>query len=260
MNALRQVIRAWPMVLAIWLVEIAIAATAAFALRTHVAAALDDFVLPDDHLLYAAAELGSWHPQLLVAAVVGVLLSGLLGLVLWSVVAPAVLLRLHAGPQPASELGGRWLTVLPGALATTAWHGGLRVLIVLIVGSTLGGVAGPALPIALLIAWALGTCALDLSRVGVVVHGARGVHPGTALLGYLQAFKRPRILVASLALQLLAWGCAGLGTWAIIHSGGTAVGATRACALLVVALGLVRHAVSLAAGPLPERPADAPVA
>jgi hypothetical protein len=258
MNAVRQVIRAWPLVIAIWLVEIAIAATAAFALRTHVAAALDDFVLPDHHVLYAAAELGSWHPQLLVAALVGVMLSGLLGLVVWSLVAPAVLLRLHGGPQPAAQLGARWLTVLPGALATTAWHGGLRVLIVLVVGSTLGGVGGPALPIALLVAWALATCALDLSRVGVVVHDARGVHPGTALLGYLQAFKRPRVLAASLLLQLLAWGAAGLGVWALVQGGGNAIGATRACALLAVALGLVRHAVSLTAGPLPVRPADAP--
>lgn len=258
MNAVRQVLRAWPWVLAIWLVEIAIAATAAFALRTHVAAALDDFVLPDDHVLYAAAELGAWHPQLLVAAVVGVMLSGLLGMLLWSLLAPLVLLRLHVGPQPAAELGSRWLTVLPGALATTAWHGALRVLIVLVLGSTLAGVSGPALPIALVAAWSLATCALDLSRVGVVVHGARGLHPGAAVLGYLQAFKQPRILAASLVLQLLAWACAGLGTWALLHSGGTALGATRACALLAVTLGLIRHAVSLAAGPLPIRPADEP--
>ncbi|MBX7083490.1 MAG: hypothetical protein K1X88_30055 [Nannocystaceae bacterium] len=251
MTALRTLAGAWRWVLALWLGEVAIAAAFAFALRTHVAAALSDFALPDDRLLYAAAEFAGAHPQLVSGAIVGLLLSGLLGGVVWAVLAPLVIARLADGPQSAAALGGRWLGSLGGVIATTAWHALGRGLVLMGLASALAGMPGAVSAVALPLVWGLGTFALDLSRAQVVLHGARGTAPRTAAMAWLHAIKRPKLLALALALQAAQWLVLFAGLAAVVQGTGGAVAIVRSGALVAVALGSLRLLAAISAGPLP---------
>jgi hypothetical protein len=247
MSALRRASAAWRWVLCIWLGEVAIASIGAYGIRSQVATAMDGLALPDDRLLYAIAEHTHVHPELVVAMVVTLATSALLGFVVWTLLAPLVLLRLAAptnAPSVAS-LGGPWLASIAGVAATSAWHLGLRIAMVLGIGGALGSLPPPvAAPIAFVVVL-VATCALDFSRVAVVTGGARGGSPRTALDGFTALVRQPRRAGAMAALAAGQWLLVALGLVLLVRTGGDALALMRACAAAATFLGVVRLAVAI---------------
>jgi hypothetical protein len=246
MSALRRASRAWRWVVAIWLGELVIAAAAAYGIRSHVAAAMDEFVIPDDHRLYAIAEFVHLHPQLVVSMAVGLVTSALLGWAVWTVLAPLVLLRL-SGIEGGAELGRAWLGRLGPAIATSAWHLGLRVGAVVIGAQLVAALPGIAAAVLLLIAVPLLTCALDLSRVAVVLEGAKGGAVRTALDGYARLVREPRRTAAMAGLAMLQWVLVLVGLIVLVRSGPGGLPVMRATAAAATFFGLWRMALAAAA-------------
>lgn len=259
MTSVRAVLGAWRWLVAIVLVELVLASAVGASVRGQVIGALADFALPDDHLMYAIAELVGFHPQIIVAILLAIAGGGVLVTVLWTLLAPAVLVRLARGPLPAAETGGAWLGTLGGAIATTLWHLLLRAgLAFAIVGSVTP--LPPVLAFAICaIAILVSTAALDVSRAQVVLHGAAGTSIRTALWGYVHAVKRPRLLATLATLQLLQWACAVVGLAIAVRTGGEAIGWARAAALVGTAIGLCRlhHVASAGSMPTPPKAGDA---
>ena len=254
MSGVHVVMAAWRWLLALWLGELAIAVASGTAVRAQVAATLRGFALPDDHLLYAVAELIGAHPEILLAIILGVLGSAVIATLAWCLLAPALLLRLARGPQPATVLGGAWAGSLVQVFATTGWHLLLRAGVAFVL---VGGVAALPTTVALVIlalALVVATAALDISRCQVVLHGAAGTSIRTALAGYVHAGKRPRLLAVLAGLQLLQWTCALVGLAIALRSGGDAIGWARGLALLGTALGMLRlhHVACAGAMPAPS--------
>jgi len=255
MNALRRASAAWRWVLCIWLGEVVIATFGAYGIRSHIATAMDGLAMPDDRLLYAVAEHTHAHPELVVAMVVTLATSALLGFVVWIVLAPLVLLRLRAGaPAPAvASLGSAWLGSIGGIIATSAWHLGLRVALVLGLAAVLG-----TLPpsIAVWIAFAVvlaATCALDFSRVAVVTGTARGGSPRTALDGFAALGRQPRRAAAMAGLAAGQWLLVVGGLVLLVRTGGESLALMRACAAAATFLGVFRLAVAIDADAPPSR-------
>ena len=95
------------------------------------------------------------------------------------------------------------------------------------------------------------TCALDLARCDVVLHGARRFHPQAAWRGFLHALRRPPVLIRSMLFSFGQWACvAGIGLAAVagLH-GGPAIWLARALAVASIVLGLARLAIAVEAGP-----------
>lgn len=246
MSALRRASAAWRWVLCIWLGEVVIATFGAYGIRSHIATAMDGLAMPDDRLLYAVAEYTHAHPELVVAMVVTIATSALLGFVVWIVLAPLVLLRLRAGaPVPVASLGGPWLAAIGGVVATSAWHLGLRVALVL----GLAGVLGTMPPsVAVWIAFAVvlaATCALDFSRVAVVTGAARGGSPRTALDGFAALARQPKRAAAMAALAAGQWLLVVGGLVLLARTGGESLALMRACAAAATFLGVFRLAVAV---------------
>lgn len=246
MSALQRASRAWRWVVAIWLGEVLIAAAAAYGIRSHVAAAMDEFVIPDDHRLYAIAELVHLHPQLVVSMGVGLVTSALLGFAAWTVLAPLVLLRL-SGIEGAGDLGRAWLGRLGPALATSAWHLGIRVGAIVLGAQLLAALPAMAGVIVLLLVVPLVTCALDLSRVAVVLEGAKGGAVRTALDGYARLVREPRRTAAMAGLALLQWVLVLVGMAVLVRSGPGGLPVMRASAAAATFFGLWRLALAASA-------------
>ncbi|HWB75076.1 MAG TPA: hypothetical protein VG755_08965 [Nannocystaceae bacterium] len=255
---MKVLVGAWRWLLALWLCELALAATTRATVSAQVSAALGEFAAPDDHLMYAVSELVGTHPQTIVGIVLALAGSGLLAMLVWSVLAPAVLLRLAHGSMPMTQLGGLWLGSLGGSIATSLWHLLLRAGIAFALGGMLASLpAGLALAI-VVAAILLSTAALDISRTQVVLHGAAGGSIRTALWGFVHATKRPRLFGVLALLQALQWACAIAGLAIAVRSGGEAIGWARVAALVGTALGLLRlhHVASAGSMPTPGKRDD----
>jgi hypothetical protein len=113
-----------------------------------------------------------------------------------------------------------------------------------------GPAAAASLVVALLLFFYC-TCALDLARCQAVLHRSRPFRPGVAWSGFVQAARRPGVLIPSLFLGLAQWGVAlsvlyvGVGN---LDGPGTAW-TIRGLAALAVVLGLARLSVAVGAGP-----------
>ena len=261
MAALRRASGAWRWVLCIWLAELLTATLGGYGVRSHIAAVMDGFVLPDDHLLYGLVEFTHAHPQLVISIVVTLATSTLLGFLLWTVLAPLVLLRLgrHADAPAwtAAALGSAWLGSLGGAVATSAWHLGLRVVVVIIAGQAVASLPGSiGLPLVIVLVLA-STCALDFSRVAVVTGGARGASPRTAIDGYAVALRRPLLVLAMAAVAGAQWLVVVAGLVAVLRTGGDALALMRACAAGATLLGFFRLALALSVRPAAPTASDA---
>lgn len=255
---MKVVLGAWRWVLALWLCELALAAATSASVRGQVAAAMGEFAAPDDHLMYAVSELVGTHPQTIVGIVLALAGSGLLAMIVWSVLAPAVILRLGRGPIPATQLGGLWLGSLGGSIVTSLWHLLLRAGIAFALGGTIASLPS-AVALAIAVVAIFGsTAALDISRTQVVLHGASGGSIRTALWGFVHAFKRPRLFGVLALLQALQWCCAFAGLAIAVRSGGQAIGWARVAALVATALGLLRlhHVASAGSMPTPPKSGD----
>lgn len=253
MKAWRIAAAAWPWMVGICVGELLLAAFATSAVRSHVAAAMGDHAIPDDHVLYALAELASVHPQLAVAIIMTLSISTLVGGVLWMLLAPLLLLRLDRTDDD-TPLGGPWLLRLPGACATTAWHVGLRVAFVLIAGSGLAAlppmVAAGLGFVVLLVA----TVALDLSRVAVVLDGMGGGSPRVAIEGFRRMARHWRAASAMSAIAATQWVLAIVAIVVVVRTGGAGLAVARATAVAATCLGVFRLAIAAGTARTPEQP------
>ncbi len=258
MRALRRVLGAPGLILAVVAVQLLAAAAVGSVVRVAVGAAMGRWsIVADGHLLGAVFELLVDHPGALATARELLAGSAVLALVTWTAIAAGVLRRLD-GPARLSELAAAAVGGFPGVLVVTLWHLLPRAVLLALVGMVtkqlLGAQAWGLLGIALTVA-ALGyaACALDLARAAVVLHGAPRFHPWTALGGYLRAARCPGVLLPSMLLSAGQWaavaaivavGIAGMGSPG-------AIWLARALSVVATILGLTRMAVAVEAGPEP---------
>jgi hypothetical protein len=255
MNSLKRVTSAPGLVVALWLVELGIAAFFGYSARKAVGAALGGYaVLYDGHLLFSIADLLIDHPAVAAQIVSAVMGSAVLAVGLWTLLAGGIISRLAGVPgwERLAAASTKWL---PGIVVTSLWHLLLRGI--LVAGVALATAALPrmaAAPILALVVLVC-TCALDIARVHVVLHEARRFHIRTAWMGFVQAFRNPCLLAKSVALSLCQWASVA-GVLAVAAYGLGTAGAllvARPLALLSLFFGLWRIAVVVEAGPLPRR-------
>lgn len=252
MNAWRTAAGAWPWMAAICVVELVIAAVTASTIRSHVASALTDHAIPDDHLLYAVAELSSLHPQLVTALLLALAISTAVGALLWTLLAPLLLLRLARGED--APLGGAWIDRLPGAVATAAWHLGLRIAFVFVAGTGLAALPPLTAVILGFVVLLVATVALDLSRVAVVLDEAPGLSPRTAIDGFRRMAQHWRSASAMTAIAAVQWALAGVAIVVAVRTGGSGLAVARATAAAATCLGVFRLAIAAGTARGPERP------
>ena len=255
MNALRRVGRAPGLIVLIAGFQLLTAAAFSVGVRTAIGHSMGDYAVPaDGHLLAAVFELRSAHPGLLGSYQQTLVGSSLIALLFFTLLAPVIIYRL-AAPRTASRLAASAIAGLPAVIVTTLWH--LLPRILLLAAATtaanylLAEDAWGLVAVAVL-ALTMGycSCALDLARCHVLLHGARRFHFETALRGYLEALRRPAVLLPSLGFSICQWSCAG-GMLAVAISAagaGSSIWWIRGLALIGVVCGLARVAVAVEAG------------
>lgn len=255
MSAVRRVAGAPGWILLIVAIQWLAAAVIGGNLRYAVGITLKGFAAATDgHLLVAVAELLRLHPGIISGLRHALVGSSVIALGLFVLLSPAVIHRL-AAKRPAARTAAAALRDLPAATVVTLWHLLPRAVLLVAVGAAanrllseehwgLLALAGLALTLGYC------TCALDLARCHVLLHGARRFHFKTALDGYLEALRRPSVLVRSLLCSLGQWACAlGMIALAIDHAGGGAtIWLIRGLSLVGVVLALTRVAVAVDAG------------
>lgn len=209
----------------------------------------------DDHLFASFLALGGRHPSLKAGYLQTVVGSGVFGLVFWTLLAGAIILRLRS-PMPAARLVPKTLAALPGVMATTGWHLLVRALLLVGVGLIFAGLTefgdwSLAGLVAMLLVLAFSACALDLARCNVMLHGARRFRFTTAARAFGEALRRPAVLLPSMLLSVGQWVCvAAMLALAIDGLGaGQTIWWVRALAVAGVVLGLTRVAVAVRAEP-----------
>ncbi len=255
MRAFARVVRAPGLIVSIAALQLALAAVIGASTRSAVGASMRPYTLVDnDRLWFAVFELLGSSPGLLRPAVHMMAGSAVIGLLFWTLVAAGVLHRLRA-PAPLPRLAAAAVRGVPGVVAVTLWHLPLRAVLLAIAGAAVSPLLttpwGPAGLVTLILVLAFCTCALDLARCTVVLHGGRRFHPQSAWRGFAHAVRRPSVLASSAVLSLGQWACTlGLLSAAFggLH-GGPAIWLARGLAILGLILGLTRLAVAVEAGP-----------
>ncbi len=255
-GALTRVARAPGLVAVVVVLHLLLAGTVGSATRAAIGASMEPYALADNsQLWFAVLELLGTSPGLLVPIQHLIAGSAAIALAFWTLLAAGILQRLRA-PAALPTLAAATVRGLPGVLAVTFWHLIPRVLLLAAAGALTAALLGAG-------AWGLAgigvtavvfafcTCALDLARCDVVLHGARRFHPVTAWRGFLHAARRPPVLIRSMLLSLGQWACAGAILLAVVAGlhGGPAIWLARALAILGIVLGLTRQAVAVEAGP-----------
>lgn len=254
MNAWRRVARAPGLIALIAVLQLALAAWLGSGVRAAVGASLGPFsLLSEGHLLFAVVELFSSHPGILASYRTALIGSSVFALLLWTVLAPAIILRLRAANPPA-RIAATALRGLPAVVVTTLWCLLPRGLLLAAAGFATArlmpmghwGLAGLAVTFIVL---AYTTCALDLARCGVMLRGARRFHVATAIGAYREAWRRPSVLLPSMLLSLARWGCvAAMLALAIDQAGAPwTIWTVRSLAIVNVVLGVGRVAVAVEA-------------
>jgi hypothetical protein len=270
-GAIQRVLRAPGLILTVAAIQLAVAAVLGGSLQTAVAGAMGRYaVLADGHLLYSMITLFIDNPGLPAGARELLAGSAVLALALWTLLAAGIIHRLHA-PAPASEVAAAAVRGLPGMIVVTLWQLLPRLVLVGLVGALSGWILKADawgwlgfLPLLAVLGYV--TCALDLARCDVVLHGARRFHVRTALGGFAHALRRPGVLLPSMVFNAGQWICVA-AILAVSISGfgsGYAIWVARGLAVLGVVFALARVAVAVAAGPMrapePAAEAAAPVA
>lgn len=246
-------------------VQLVLAFAVGSSVRAAAAASMGGYaLLSEGRLLGSLFELLVEHPGIFGAARQLLAGSAVLSLTLWTVLAAGIITRLEA-PRPMADVLAAAGRGLPGVLGVTLWHLIPRLIFLAVCGAVARramraddwGWLGAVFLIAVVGYLA---CALDLARCHAVLHGARGWHPRTALGGFVEAARRPGVLLPSLLMSFGQWtavvavvavSVAGLGTaWAPWLA--------RILAVVGVVFGLGRIAVAVGAGPPSSRPARDP--
>jgi hypothetical protein len=243
---------AWPVVLALWIVELVVAASAGGAVRAMARTVMQEFAVPPDgRILYALAELGEQDPALRAGVGSALIASVAIGLVVWTLASPLLIVWLQS---PREDTAARWARALAPSIAITLWHLALRIAILLAVGMSVGPLPRAVAFALVVLALAICGAALDVARVQVVAFGAPGGSVRTALAAFGGLLRRPRALVPLVGLHVLQWALAG-GVLAItLRTAGSLPWAGRGVALVGTALAVVRIAVALQMGTLGRSP------
>ena len=253
-EVLRRVWRAPWLIVTVIILHLLVASVLGAGVRNAVGNSLGAFsAITEGHLVAAVFELLSTHPGLLAAYRSTLVGSALVGLVLWTFLAPAVILRLRA-PGPLPQLAAATLKHLPGVIITTLWNLIPRAVLLTLTGFATaqampGGSSGLAGLAVMAMALATCTCALDLARCRVVLRNAPGTRFATAWRGYREAWTRPSVLIPSMSLSLATWACSlGMLALAIDRAGDPAtIWLVRALALVGIVLSLTRITVAIEA-------------
>ena len=257
MSVWRAAWSAWPIALALWVVELVVAASAGGVVRAMARTVMQEFAAPPDgRILYALAELGEQDPALRAGVGAAIIASVVLGLVVWTIASPLLIVWLQG---PREDTAGRWGRALLPSIAITLWHLALRIAILLAVVMSVGPLPrGIAFAIVVL-AIAICGAALDVARVQVVAFAAPGGSVRTALAAFAVVLRHPRVLGALAGLHVLQWALAGAVLVITLRTGGSVPWAGRGVALVGIALAVVRLAVALRMGAI-ERSAGARIA
>jgi hypothetical protein len=178
----------------------------------------------------------------------------LIGFVVWTAASGLVVARLD-GTTGANELGKIALGSLPGVVAQSVWHGILRAVLLAVIAVSLGPLSPVAMLITLAVGWLLASLALDLARVGVILHGARPLHPATAAYAFVRAATRPRLLGLTAVLTVAQLACAATVTHVALGSIGPGSSSIASALLgaIGIAFGLLRLSIVVGHGTVPLR-------
>lgn len=246
MSALRLVLRAPWLWLALAALQLALAAGLVVPLRAVLRMAMGPFNIGDErHVLAALLELATVHPAVVASFVTSVAASALLGLLLSPLVAGAAILRL-GGPASVGEQARAAFTHFPAALVIGIYGLILRLLLALI-AAALGSVHPILQTLALVASLTLSALAVDLARARTVLDGARGLHPRTFLRAVVSA-TQPILWLRSGLLTTLQWAVSLAILIAAVHGIGSAWSPwlVRGLAVLGTFFALWRVAVAVA--------------
>jgi len=245
-SALRAAWSAGPLVLALWVVELVVAASAGGSVRAMARMVMQEFAVPPDgRILYAVAEIGELDPALRGGLGSALVASVAIGLVVWTLASPLLIVWLQG---PREDVAARWARALGPSIAITLWHLTLRIAILLAVGMSVGPLPRPLAFAVVVLAIAICGAALDVARVQVVAFAAPGTTVRTALAAFLAVLRRPRALASLVGLHLLQWALAGSVLAITLRTAGSMPWAGRGVALVGTALAVVRLAVALRMG------------
>jgi hypothetical protein len=245
-SALRAAWSAGPLLLALWVVELVIAASAGGSVRAMARVAMQEFAAPPDgRILYAVAELGEMDPSLRAGMGAAILASVAIGLCVWTIAAPLVIVWIQ---RPREEIVARRARALGPSVAITLWHLALRIAILLAIAVSVGPLPRGVAVALVVLAVAICGAALDVARVEVVAFGAPGTSVRTALSAFGTVLRRPRMLVPLVGLHLVQWGLAGIVLAITLRTAGGIPWAGRVVALVGVACAAVRWGVALRIG------------
>ena len=254
-SAFARVLRAPGLVALVVALHLLLAAAVGGATRSAIGAAMEGSALADDsRLWYALFELLDRSPGLLEPIRHLIAGSAIVGLAFWTLLVAGVLHRLRA-PAPLPRLAAAAVRGLPGVVVVTLWHLLPRAALLAAAGGLAAAVVdlpwGFMAVAILAVAFAFCTCALDLARCDVVLHGGRRFHPLTAWRGFVHAAGRPAVLAASMLLSLGQHACTAAVVLVVLTGtgGGLGIWLARALAILGIVLGLIRLAVAVEAGP-----------
>ena len=204
-GALRRVFGAPGLVVFAAAVQLAVAAELGAGVRTAVGAAMGRYAaVADGHLPYALVSLLIDNPGIPAGARHLLAGSAMLALALWTLLAAGILHRLHA-PASASEVAATTVRGLPGVVVVTLWQLLPRLILIGLAGFLSSRILRADswgwlgfLPILAVLGYV--TCALDLARCDVVLHGARHaiwIARALAVLGVVFALARMAVAVGA---------------------------------------------------------------
>ena len=244
------------LVVALWVFTLVLGLVAGRVVSAATGAAMGSFtVLDDGHQLGALFELFATHPSVPAVMMITMLLSGIVGLIAWVVLAGGIFEHLCGQNGPGPFIDGA-LSATPYFAAQTVWFGILRGLLV-------GGLAGSSFLMggwALLVfgpLWLLTIPAFDLARARISRDlyaldpgwrpKLRLLGPGPLARGIGGTVKRPGFLAASAGLGALAMVVSTLMTYmavAWMHLPG-GIWFVRLLAVIPIVLGLSRLALAV---------------
>ncbi len=261
-QAVARVARAPGLIIGVVALHLALAAWIGFSTRSVLESNMGRYALIDNQKLwFTLIELVGGAPGLLKPTGHMITGSALFGLAFWTLLAAGILHRLRS-PTPLPRLAAAAVRGVPGVVVVTIWHLLIRAVLLGVTAAAVKPLLkddswGPAGVLILGLVFALCTCALDLARCDVVLHGARRFHVKTAWRGVLHALRRPTVLALSVLLSFGQWACVAavvLTAFVGLHDE-PATWLARALAILGLLLGLTRLAVAVEAGPYRGRSA-----
>ncbi len=257
MSALRRVLGAPWLWVAIAGLKLALALVFARPVRAAISASLGPFALNSgpESLIVEFTLLVARHEAVGAVIAVSVLLAAALGLLLWLLVAGAVFTRLARSCSPGESFGAA-LRHLPGLTLVAVYTLLPRGLVILnLFYDPLGISNFWARALVFWIGWTWCTLALDRARAGVVLRGRSAVDPRPLLGAFVEVLQQPRRSLGAAAVLLvnglLVIGTLLLGIWFL--GAPWLLWAARGLAALGVGLVLWRSAFAVEAA-LADRP------